>query len=350
MFWVAYYSVFLTFLFLAKKYKNIHLLLLFIMIFFMGQRWMTGEDFPGYLLYYVSGFEGVDFTFFWFQNFFSSSGFSFSLFIFFTYAITLLLTYKFINRFQNSAFVFVLFIITELAFIQLSQIKQSLAIPFFLFAFYFIYNKKVLLGMVFAMLASSIHVGTIFLLPFLFFRVLCRKDYLNLILFIICFLPLLDVTAFIPSALYFKFSHYLDGQYNQPLSYYHYFKLYGVIILFLLLYQVNTSSFLERNRFLITGFIIYLFLYSISFKFAPLMRLSYYFRIFEVLVFVNLAMGANLRQVFSVIVVLFYSLSFLVISLVDPYNVSRYSFDFVNLYETKTEAELRFEIEQFYEE
>jgi hypothetical protein len=320
------------------------------MIFFMGQRWMTGEDFPGYLLYYIIGFSGVDFGFFMLQDFFSSNDFSFSLFILFTYSITLILTYKFINIFKYAPIVFVMFAITELSFIQLSQIKQALAIPFFLFSFYFFYIKRRVLGGIFILLSSSIHVASFFLLPFLFIRVSGQKNLLSLMLIVICFLPLINVTAVIPSALFFKFAHYLNGEYNQSLSVFHYFKFYGVVLLFYFLYQSNPRLLLRNNRLMLSGFVIYLFLYSLSFQFAPFMRLSYFFRIFEVIVLVNLAMTSNIRRCFIYIVFPFYSLSFLAICTLDPYNVSRYSLEPVKIYENRTESELRSEIDQFYEE
>jgi len=320
------------------------------MIFFMGQRWMTGEDFPGYLLYYLIDFSGVDFGFFMLQKFFIYNDFSFSLFVLFTYSITLILTYKFINIFQYASLVFVMFAITELSFIQLSQIKQSLAIPFLLFSFYFFYNKRIVIGLVFIFLSSSIHIASLFLLPFLFIRVPGQKKFLNLMLIVICILPLVNITAIVPPALYFKFGHYLDSEYNQSLSFFHYFKLYGIVFLFYFLYQSNPRELLLNSRFMLSGIMIYLCLYSLSFQFAPFMRLSYFFRIFEVIVLVNLAMTSNYRRCFSYVIVPFYSLSFLVICILDPYNVSRYSFEPVKIYENKTEAQLYLEIDQFYEE
>jgi len=350
VFWIIYYLVFLYFLYLAKKFSNIHIVFLFVMIFFMGQRWMTGEDFPGYLLYYLIGFKGADVGFFMLQDFFIYSEFSFSLFILFIYSITLILTYKFINKFQYASLVFVMFAITELSFIQLSQIKQALAIPFLLFSFYFFYNKKMFFGFVFILLSSSIHIASIFLLPFLFIKLPVQKKTMTYILIVICLLPFFNITTIIPPALYFKFGHYLDSDYNQVLSFFHYIKLYGIALLFYLLYQSNSSDSLLNKRFMLSGMFIYLGLYSLSFQFAPFMRLSYFFRIFEVIVLVNLAMDANYRRYFSYYIFPFYSLSFLAIAILDPYNVSRYSFEPVIIFESKTEAELYLEIDQFYEE
>lgn len=345
-----YYLVFLFFLYLTRKSDNIHRALLFVMIFFMGQRWMTGEDFPGYLLYYLIDFNGVDVGFFMLQDFFTYNEFSFSLFVLFTYSMTLILTYKFINLFQYASLVFVMFMITELSFIQLSQIKQSLAIPFLLFSFYFFYNRRMLFGVVFLLLSSSIHIASLFLLPFLFIKLPIQNKKMIYILAVICILPFLDITKIVPPALYFKFAHYLDSEYNQSLSFFHYFKLYGVVLLFYFLYQSNSRDSLLNKRLMLSGMVIYLCLYSLSFQFAPFMRLSYFFRVFEVIVLVNLAMESSYRHCFSYYVFPFYSLSFLVICMLDPYNVSRYSFEPVRIYEDRTEAQLYLEIDQFYEE
>lgn len=350
MFWLIYYLNFLSFLYVARKNKLFIRFLLLVLIFFMGQRWMTGEDFPGYLLYYLIDFKGVDFGFFALQGVFLNNEFSFSLFVFFTYLLTIFLTYKFIGLFSNSALIFVFFTITELFFIQLSQIKQSLAIPIFLFSFYFLYNNRKFFGFCTFFLASSIHIATLFLIPFLFFKVSVQKKYLNIFLVLVCFLPLINITSLLPSVLYFKYAHYLTSDYNQPLSVFHYFKFYTVVFLFFLLCQANSEFNLLRNKFAITGFIFYLFIYAISFQFAPLMRLSYFFRIFEVVVFINLSLSLNQWKIFLFIVFLFYSVSFVFISIIDPYNVSRYQFNFIKIYENKTDSELYSEIDNFYKE
>lgn len=350
MFWFFYYTVFLYFLFLVKNYNRFHGVLFFVMIFFLGQRWMTGEDFPGYLLYYLIDFKGVDFGFFLLQDFFKFNNFSFSLFVLFLYILTLGLTYKFIGKFEYSALIFVLFSITELSFIQLSQLKQSLAIPLFLFSFYYFYHKKIFLGLLFIILSSSVHVASLFLIPFLFIRVPLKNKQLKFILFAICLMPLINITSFIPPSLFFKFGHYLNSDYNQSLSFFHYIKFYGVVTLFYFLYNSNKQELLINNKIMLSGFIIYLALYSLSFQFAPFMRLSYFFRIFEVITLVNLAKNSNYRYIFGYVVIPFYSVAFLAIGLLDPYNVSRYSFEPVSIYEQKTESQLHLEIDQFYEE
>lgn len=350
MFWVVYYSLFLYFLYLTKKTRNAHVPLLFLMIFFLGQRWMTGEDFPGYLLYYLIDFKGVDIGFFALQDTFKYFDFSFSLFVLFIYTVTLSLTYKFINKFQYASLVFVVFSITELSFIQLSQLKQSLAIPFMLFSYYYFYNKKYLYGLVFIVFSSSLHVASFFLLPFLFFRVPVKKSTMMLLLAIVCVLPFLNITAIVPTSLYFKFGHYLDSEYNQSLSLFHYFKLYGIIIIFYILYRSNSMDSLLDKRLILSGMFIYIFLYSLSFQFAPFMRFSYFFRVFEVIALINLAMDSNIRRCFSYYVFPFYSLSFLVICILDPYNVSRYSFEPVRFFEHRTDSQLYLEIDKFYEE
>ncbi|PAO30079.1 EpsG family protein, partial [Vibrio vulnificus] len=227
MFWFFYYSSFLFFLYLNKKTKRSHTALLVFMLFFLGQRWMTGEDFPGYLLYYLIDFQGGDLAFFSLQNVFKYFEFSFSFFVMFLYVITLFATFKFINKFEYASLVFIVFSITELSFIQLSQLKQSLSIPFFLFSYYYIYNKKYTIGLLFIVLSSSIHLAALFLVPFVFIKLPAKKNIITLLLLFICIFPFINITEIVPTSLYFKFSHYLESDYNQALSYFHYIKLYG---------------------------------------------------------------------------------------------------------------------------
>lgn len=350
MFWFIYFAIFLVFLYLSNKFSNVHVILFCIMVFFFGQRWMTGEDFPGYLLYYLIDFKGVDFSFFIFQDFFKYSGLSFSTFVFSLYFLTLFLTYKFINKFKYASVIFVMFTITELAFIQLSQLKQSLAIPFILFSFYFFYTKKNWLAVLFYLASSTIHVAALFLLPLLLVSFPPKRNLIKFALLIICVLPVVNISQIIPVSFYFKFSHYLDSDYNQALSLFHYLKLYGVMIIFYFLYTSNTESSISKNSFAITGMLIYLCLYALSFQFAPFMRLSYFFRIFEVITLVSLALDSSYKQSLRHYVFPFYSVCFLAIAFLDPYNVSRYEFQLLNPIESRTEAELYLEIEKFYEE
>lgn len=350
MFWLVYFIVFSVFLYLSKRFTNAHILLLLIMLFFLGQRWMTGEDFPGYLLYYLIDFQGVDFSFFALQKIFKGLGLSFSMFVFFLYAITLFTTYKFINKFKYASVIFVVFSITELAFIQLSQLKQSLAIPFLLFSFYFFYIKKVKFAWLFYLIAASTHVAAIVLLPLLLITYPLKRRLIKIFLLIICFLPFINITQLIPVSFFFKFGHYLDGEYNQALSLFHYLKLYGVMLIFYILCVSNSESSISKNNFAITGMLIYLTLYALSFQFAPFMRLSYFFRIFEVIALVSLAFDSSYRRSFGYYVLPFYSLSFLVIALLDPYNVSRYEFQLLTPFESRTDADLYLQIEKFYEE
>ena len=348
MFWFLYYSFFLYFLYLARKYTNAHSLLVMFMIFFLGQRWMTGEDFPGYLLYYIINFKGFDFTFFSLQDLFIRFNLSFSFFIFSLYTLTILFLYKFINNFRYSSLIFVVFIITELSFIILSQLKQSLAIPIFLFSFYFIFFKRYFIGLCFYLLASSVHVATLFLLPFLFLKAPIRKYTLTFILGLICFLPFINITDILPNFLYFKFAHYLDSEYNSSLSIYHYLKYYAIIILFYLLYCNTIPQSQIVMKFLITGFLLYLVLYGLSFQFAPFMRFSYYFRIFEVITFVTFALDSSNKRNFRFLVIPFFTISFFMIAVLDPYNITRYEFKPLSIFESKSKSQLHSEIDDFY--
>lgn len=355
MIWILHFVIINILYFISKHIEKEKFFIISVFIyctFVFGQRWMTGEDFPGYMLYYLINFQGVDIGYQVIQDFFVQQQLYFGLLIFIVYFITQLNFFIFILRFKKYTVLMIyLMCFLEIFFLELSQIRQWLAISFFINGFQLFYFKKKLKSFVYLTIGACFHVSLILVIPLLLFKFQLSLNKYFYFFFLCIFLPFIDVKIFFEPFGNIIYSNYIGGSYDVSLGYSHYLKYYSVLVLtiiYLLFMKVKVNENINNN--IINGHLFYLFLYGLSFQFAPFMRLSYYFKIYEVVFLVyniDFLIGISKLLIKRVVIVLIF-LSYLGIAIIDPYNISNYQFRLLEIYETKSENELRYEIYMFY--
>ena len=146
----------------VKKNIIAFLVISYLTILF-GQRWMVGEDYPGYVLYYDIQFTGFAPTFYLIQNYFSDNGISFILFMSLMLLVILVNFFLFIKFVFPKEYVifFLIFAISEIFFQQLSQVRQFVAISIFLVSFYKIQHKGRKIYLFYYILACSVHISAV---------------------------------------------------------------------------------------------------------------------------------------------------------------------------------------------
>ena len=320
-------------------------------IFVFGQRWMTGEDYPGYLLYYLTQFDSGLSTFFWVQNYLSSIGLYFGFFVFLIYTLTLFNVFFVIKRINKNIFIMVfLFVFFEMYLIQMSQIRQQLAISFYLLAYLNSFRNNFFLAALFSLIAVSIHMSTIFVIPFLFIRVKYSKALVYCSILLCCLFPLVDVKIIL-QVVNLGYGSYVGGVYDVQLNQLHMIRYFAVVffgVFILLASKVDRSD--PVQRMIIIGFFLYLFLYGLSFQFAPFLRVVYFFKFFEIVIFgyfLTDIVGPK-RVVFWVGIYVLTMGIFLSAAILDPYNITGYQFRLLQLEETRSDSELKSEISNFY--
>ena len=107
----------------------------------------------------------------------------------------------------------------------------------------------------------------------------------------------------------------------------------------------------KKDLLIINGTLLYIVIYGFSFQFALLFRIAMFFQAFEILFLVyysdqlrNLPEYVNKKLVYIMFLGVF-SLA----SLIDSYKVENYQFRFLRLYEDRTEEQLNYEIEGFFD-
>lgn len=343
----------LVFFKLIKKEKYYIKCIFIYSIFTFGQRWMTGEDFPGYLLYYITNFKVNEIGYKFLQDILTKNNIYFGNLIFIVYFLTLYNNFRFIKRCdRNQNLIIYLYCFTESYFAQMSQIRQWLAISFFINSLYYLYCEKgrikqfinFILGMMF-------HKSIILMLPFSLFIVnLKKKHYFYLVLLMFMF-PFINISIFLRKLTFVSYTHYLDSLYNQSLSWSHFLRYYySLILTVIFIYCIKLKKINKFHLLILNGQILNLALYGLSFKFAPFMRMSYYFKIFEIVflfTFLEKLIFFNKKMV-KKLIILSTLIFYLFIALKDPYNITRYELRKLKFKENKSDESLREEIKNFY--
>lgn len=355
MIWIIHFITINILLYISKRKKDDSFFIkstFIYSIFVFGQRWMTGEDFPGYLLYYISGFTGKEVGYFALQNLFTSMDLYFGLFIFLIYSITVFNNYKFIKRInKNTVFMIYLYMFVELFFMQMSQIRQFIAVSFFIHSYFFAFERKYFRSILNLIIAISFHFSAVLIAPILFIRMKLSKKLMFYFVISCCILPLINIKVIFNLGFINMYSHYIGSVYDTGLSFFHYVRYYGIIFIILIyIYNIKICVSSKMDKMILNGLLFYLIFYGLSFQFAPMMRVSYYLKVFE-FVFI----GYYLKDIknFSPklvkgTVVSMFLLFYVSIALIDPYNITRYDFKPLQLRENRSDSELRMEIYNFY--
>lgn len=355
MIWVIHFSMINIILFFSKIFKNDKIFIIgsfsYSVIVF-GQRWMTGVDFPGYLLYYLIDFNGVEPSYYFLQNILATNNIYFGILIFITFFLTLINFYRLISKFESKKILMIyLYCFLEIYFIQMSQIRQGISISFFINAFFYMYNNKKYKAIINALAALSFHISTFLVIPFLFIKPKLSRKTSFYICLIFIVLPFIDITFIIEFFRIGFYSNYIDSVYDVSLGVSHYFRYY-LSLFGTLLYIYNFKNIEKDNFFYCTvnGQLLYLLFYALSFKYAPIFRISNYFKIFELVFFVYNAKKINRisKRTLTLSMIGIVFLLYSSISLLDPYDISRYEFRALRIRETKSVNELFSEINRFY--
>lgn len=285
MIWIFHFIAILVLFFLTKKNNNAFIYLSFIYtLFVFGQRWMTGVDFPYYLNYYLTGFVRSEVGYFAIQELFRMNDLYFGLLIFVMLFISLINNFRFILKFKGKALIILfVYLLSELYFGQMSQIRQYIAISFFINSYYYSYENKKYKSALNLLLAVSFHFSAIFMVVFLLFKPKMKRISMLIILIISLALPLINITSVFNLPIFNVYAHYLSSDFNTSLGGSHYIKYYVFNILFLV-YILQIKPFKEtfEDNLILNGMIFYIVLYGFSLNFAPLFRVSNYFKIFEI--------------------------------------------------------------------
>lgn len=354
MIWLFHISVITLLLILAKlfnKDKFFVYLSFFYAVFIFGQRWMTGTDFPYYLKYYIIDFDAVEPGYYLIQKILTEGNYYFGILIFIVFLITIFNNYRFILKIEKHALLMIyLFLISEIFFAQLSQIRQFVAISFYMNSYFYAYHKQYIksgFGIIGGLL---FHDSIIFLIPFLFIRLNLDKIKTLYLLVLSGILPLLDVTLLLRISVFDRYSHYIGSRFDVQLSIFHYFKFYVILAVVLyFLWTLDEVGHGRKEKMILNGLVFNFLLYGISFQFGLFLRVSMYFKVFEIIFlayyFKRTKYMSNLISM-TTIAGLFLGI-YGGLALTDPYKINDYQFSPLHLHEIRSETQLRNEIDAF---
>jgi len=356
MIWIFHF-VMINILLLISKYKKSNDFFInssFIYsVFIFGQRWMTGTDFPNYLKYYLTDFQNVEPAYYWIQEFLASNNLYFGILIFITLFITLFNNYRFFKKMDKHVVLIVyLFLISEIFFSQLSQIRQFVAVSFFMNSYFYAFHKKYFKSGINIVLGAMFHNTIIYLIPFLFLRLKLDRIKTFYLLILSGVLPFLDLSFILNLDIFSTYTSYLDSAFNVNLSPFHYVKFYIVLSIFILfIWYVKKIGHSRVEQMILNGVVFNMLLYGASFQFAPLLRASFYFKIFEIIFvayYYRHLYNFSIMTTKVVIIMLFTGI-YSGLAITDPYSITRYEFRPLRIERERTYQQLNEEIDQFYE-
>lgn len=356
MIWIFHFAM-INILLLISKYKKSDAFFIngsFIYsVFIFGQRWMTGTDFPNYLKYYLIDFQNVEPAYYWIQKFLSSNNLYFGILIFITLFITLFNNYRFFKKIDRHVVLIVyLFLISEIFFAQLSQIRQFIAVSFYINSYFYAFHKSYLksgLNIIFGMM---FHTSIIFLVPFLFLRLKLDRIKTLYLLILSSVLPFLDISFLLNLDIFSRYSHYLDSIFNVNLSSFHYVKYYIVLTVFIVfVWYIKKIGNSRIEQMILNGLVFNMLLYGFSFQFAPLLRASLYLKIFEIVfvAYYHKELHNFSIQTAKLVTVMLFVGIYSGLAVTDPYNITRYEFRPLQLDRERTTEQLNQEIDHFHE-
>lgn len=322
-------------------------------LFVFGQRWMTGTDFPNYLRFYINDVIRGEWGYFGLQTLLRSVDLSFGIFIFMILLITMINFYRFFLKFKNEAILLLtIFLVSEMFLAQMSQIRQYAAISFFLNAYFYGRENKIVKSIINIILAASFHTSAYFLLPFLFIKLPFNKKLLLTFFSFSLFVPFIDIRLIFSIPIFNRYSGYIGGKFDVPLGAGHYVKYFTIVVIILIfLLLIEKTSFDRIDTMIINGIMLYILIYGLSFQFAPLFRVATFFQAFEFIFllyyskYLKKIPTLNIRH----IVLLLFSGIFLFSAVSDSYLIEDYQFRHLRIYENRTKEHLNHEIYSFYD-
>lgn len=354
MIWIYHFIVVTLLLLITIKTKKEAFFIkasFFYAIFIFGQRWMTGTDFPYYLRYTLIDFHVREPIYDMLQRIIMNYDLYFGLLVFFVFTLILFNYYRFIIKIDRHVVLMLyLFLFAEIFFAQMSQLRQFVAISFFLNSYYYSFHKQYMKSAINILLAIGFHTSAFFMIPFLFIRLNLNRIKVLYFLLLSSILPLIDVSIILKLPIFSRYSSYLGSVFDTKLSIFHYFKFYallGIVVLFA--WYIKEYKAKPIDQMILNGLVFNMLLYSISFQFALIIRFSFYLKIFEIifLVYFLKELQQFSLKILKPLIVTFFISIYAGVALTDPYNITRYEFRRLRLYEEKTEKQLRYEIDTF---
>lgn len=355
MIWILHITI-ISVLFLSSKYfknKQIFKYGSFIYVLFVyGQRWLSGTDFPGYLRYYIVGYtKWNEFLYFSLQELFSSLNLYFGLFLMLILFIIVGNFYRFLYKFDKKTSIMIfLFLFSEIFFAQLSQLRQFGAISFFIVGYYYSFQKEYFKSFINIICAIGFHFSALFVSVIVFFKLKLNRLTTLILLGISAILPFIDIQMIFTLDIFSRYSGYLDSRFNVPLSQFHYIKFYSllIIVVFYVLF-IDRIKDNKIEQLIVNGIVMNMIIYGFSFHFAPLIRISSFFKIFEIvfLVYFFDRLKDTSKSIILSGVTVYLLGVFSGVVLTDPYDLNKYEFEPIRIFETRSEDFLRSEISRF---
>lgn len=354
MIWIFHFTIVNLILLISKLIKNdkffIDLSFVYA-LFIFGQRWMTGTDFPNYLKYTLLDFQVREPLYKFLQNFIVNNNLYFGILIFIIFGITIFNNYRFMIKIDRNAVLMIyIYLISEIFFAQLSQIRQFIAISFFINAYFNAFDKRYGRSAINVLLGAGFHTSILFLVPFLFIRLDISRIKAIYFLIVSAVLPLFDVTLLLRLPFFSRYSHYIESRYNVNLSIFHYMKFYALlVIVFVFIWNLREYRKKPIDQMILNGILFNMLFYGLSFQFAPMIRINSFFKVFE---FIFLVYYMNEVENFSkiikkaVVIALFF-VTYLGSMVTDPYDITPYQFRHLQVREEKSTQQLWREINNY---
>lgn len=354
MIWLFHFIIVTLLLIISKFIKNDEFFIkssFFYALFVFGQRWMTGTDFPNYLKYTLLDFQVREPIYRFLQNFITQNNLYFGILIFIVLAITLVNNYRFMIKIdRNVVLIVYIYLISEIFFAQLSQIRQFIAISFFINAYFNAFERRYNRSLINILLGAGFHTSIIFLIPLLFIRLNITRIKAIYLLIVAAVLPLLDVTLLLRLPFFSRYAHYIESRFNVNLSVFHLFKFYILLfIVFIFIWNLKKYRKTPIDQMILNGIIFSMLIYSLSFQFAPMIRINSFFKVFE---FIFLVYYLNEIDNFSqivkkTVVISLFIVTYLGFAFTDPYKITRYQFQHLRLRDDNSTEQLWDQINNF---
>lgn len=320
-------------------------------LYIFGQRWMTGTDFPNYLEYTLLDFQVREPIYKMLQNFIVNNNLYFGILIFVIFAITLFNNFRFIVKIdRNVILIIYVYLLSEIFFAQLSQIRQFIAISFFINAYFNAYENKYGKSILNVLLGTGFHTSILFLVPLLFIKINVTRIKALYLLLVSAVLPLIDITLILRIPFFSRYSHYLESVYNVNLSVFHLMKFYALLLI-VFIYICNLKKYRETSidQMLLNGIVFNMLIYGLSFQFAPMIRINAFFKFFEFsfLIYYLKEIDNFSRIIKNTVVASFFLVNYLGVIYTDPYHITDYQIRHLRLREDKTVQQLWQEINDY---
>src|SRR5699024_4807792 len=91
----------------------------------------------------------------------------------------------------------------------------------------------------------------------------------------------LDVTLLLRLPFFSRYAHYIESRFNVNLSVFHLFKFYILLfIVFIFIWNLKKYRNTPIDQMILNGIIFSMLIYSLSFQFAPMIRINSFFKVF----------------------------------------------------------------------